>query len=179
MIRHLQLALLIVASVTIASGCQRGTRDLEQWVNNTLQTPAGEIEPIPPIAPTEVVTYEAYDLRDPFQQRLATPDEESEQTAGSDGGVRPDPDRRREFLESFPPDTLDMVGTIELDGVNYALIRDNDRVVHRVSEGNYLGTNHGRVIRVQPNRVELVELFEDARGGWTERRSQIAMEEGS
>jgi len=95
----------------------------------------------------------------------------------AENGVRPDPDRAREFLESFPLDTLRMVGTLELEGVNYALIRDLESVVHRVSEGNYMGTNHGRVVRVRGDRVDLVELFEDARGGWVERRTQVVMAE--
>lgn len=92
-------------------------------------------------------------------------------------GVRPDPDRPREFLESFPLDTLTMVGTLDMEGVAYALIRDNENVVHRVSEGNYMGSNHGRVVRVRSDRVELVELYEDARGVWMERRAQIVLPE--
>lgn len=175
--RHLQLGTLIVATLLMTTACERGSSDLRVWVQQTLRTPAGEIEPIPPIAPTEVVTYSAYDLRDPFQQRLATPDEEQTVTENGEGAIRPDPDRRREFLEGFPLDTLDMVGTLEIEGVNFALIRDNDRVVHRVREGNYLGMNHGRIVRVMPDRVELVELFQDARGIWSERRSQVAMED--
>jgi len=175
--RQVQLAILIAATLALTTACQRGTGDLERWVAQTLQAPAGDIDPIPPIAPTEVVTYEAYDLRDPFQQRVSSPDQETEVASYGEGGVRPDPDRRREFLESFPLDTLDMVGTLELEGTDFALIRDNDQVVHRVREGNYMGMNHGRVIRVEPGRVELIELLQDARGTWSERRSQVAMEE--
>ncbi|MEN1727606.1 MAG: pilus assembly protein PilP [Pseudomonadota bacterium] len=174
-LKALALATLAVVALT---GCQRNTSDLERWVATTLQTPAGDIEPIPPIATTEIVTYEGYELRDPFQQRTSTPEEEIGLfTSADDNGIRPDPNRRREFLEGFPLDTLDMVGTLNLEGIEFALIRDNDSVVHRVSEGNYMGMNHGRVIRVRPDRVELVELYEDGRGVWSERRSQVAMED--
>jgi len=173
-IRTLALAALVVA---VTTACQRGTNDLEQWVAQTLRTPAGDIEPIPPIMPAEVVTYEAFDLRDPFQQRVASAEVDPEFSTASEDGIRPDPNRRREFLEGFPLDTLDMVGTLELDGVDYALIRDNEQVVHRVAEGNYMGMNHGRVLRVYPDRVELIELFQDARGTWSERRAQVAMED--
>jgi len=168
---------IAVLALTLTTACQRGTRDLEQWVAQTLQTPAGDIEPIPPIMPAEVVTYEAFDLRDPFQQRVASAEVDPDFASASEDGVRPDPNRRREFLEGFPIDTLDMVGTLNLDGVEYALIRDNEQVVHRVTEGNYMGMNHGRVLRVYPDRVELIELFQDARGSWSERRAQVAMED--
>jgi type IV pilus assembly protein PilP len=176
MIRFLQLVLFVTLTLALTTACERGTRDLEQWVDQTLRTPGGEIDPIPPMVSAEIVTYAAYDLRDPFQRRLARPDDDTED--GLTAGVRPDPDRVREFLETYPLDTLTMVGTLELEGVNYALIRDLENVIHRVSEGNYMGTNHGRVTRVRPDRVDLIELFEDARGGWMERRSQIVMAEG-
>ncbi len=176
MFKHIQTIMICLTALVLVTACEPGTRDLEQWVAQTLQQPGGEIEPIPPIAPVETVAYAAYELRDPFQRRVARPDEDSAEAIAANG-IRPDPDRRREFLEAFPLDTLEMVGTLELDGVNFALVRDNESVVHRVSAGNYMGTNHGRVVSVGSNRVDLIELYEDARGGWAERRSQIVMAE--
>lgn len=176
MIRLAQFLLIGLLVAVMTTACERGTRDLERWVDETLRTPGGEIEPIPPISTPPVVTYQAYDLRDPFQRRVART-EDPVDGGPSEDGVRPDPDRTREFLESFPLDTLKMVGTLELEGVQYALIRDLENVVHRVAEGNYMGTNHGRVVRVGADRVDLVELFEDARGGWVERRTQVVMAE--
>jgi type IV pilus assembly protein PilP len=173
MARCFRIVLLSLLALGLTSGCERGKRDLEQWVQQTLQTPGGEIEPIPPLLTPEIVVYHAYDRRDPFQSRMSRPDEEVADDGSDPTGVRPDPDRRREFLESFPLDALRMVGTIELGGVNFALIRDNENVVHRVSEGNYMGTNHGRVVRVRDDRVELIELYEDARNRWSERRTQV------
>jgi len=176
-LQRLPVLVLALSTLAVTTACQRGTGDLERWVDDTLQTPAGDIEPIPPIMPTEVVTYEAFDLRDPFQQRIASTQIDPDLSEATDDGIRPDPNRRREFLEGFPLDTLDMVGTLNLEGVEYALIRDNEQVVHRVAEGNYMGMNHGRVVRVTADRVEMVELFQDARGIWSERLAQIAMED--
>jgi type IV pilus assembly protein PilP len=164
---------LAAVVLVLAAACERGTGDLEQWVDDQLQRPGGQIEPIPPIKTAEVVTYQAYDLRDPFQRRVASAEEEVAEEGGT--GLRPDPDRPREFLENFPLDTLSMVGTIELDGTDFALIRDNENVIHRVGEGDYMGTNYGRVVDVRPDRVEMVELYEDARNRWTERRTQVVM----
>ena len=177
MSHRFRLIALAMLALALTTACQRGTSDLERWVASTLQQPAGDIEPIPPITPAEVVSYEAFELRDPFQQRVASAEVDPDFSETSDDGIRPDPNRRREFLEGFPLDTLDMVGTLELAGVEYALIRDNERVVHRVAEDNYLGMNHGRVVQVLPDRVEMIELFQDARGTWSERRAQVAMED--
>jgi type IV pilus assembly protein PilP len=166
----LALALLIV-------GCQRGTEDLREWTDQVRQREPDPIEPIPPIRTPEVVSYEAMELRDPFQAARQAEEEEEEEVAGEGGGLRPDPDRRKEYLEGFPLDTLDMVGTITIDGVQYALIQDNESVVHRVREGNYMGQNHGLVLNVQPSHVEVREIVQDGRGGWVERRVRVAMAE--
>lgn len=164
---------LATAVLLITAACQRDAGDLERWVEEELQRPGGQIQPIPPIKTAEVVTYQAYDLRDPFQRRIASVEEQVAEEGTS--GLRPDPDRPREFLESFPLDTLSMVGTLELDGADFALIRDNENVIHRVGEGDYMGTNYGRVVDVRPDRVEMIELYEDARNRWTERRTQVVM----
>ena len=165
------LVMLLAALVIVA--CARGTDDLERWVADVRQQPPEPIEPIEPIRPAEVVAYDAEGLRDPFRARTRRDDADVE----GEAGIRPDPDRRQEYLEDFPLDTLDMVGSIELDGVLYALIRDNENVVHRVTEGNYMGQNYGRILEVQPNRVELRELVQDGRGGWSERRTRVALAE--
>ena len=174
LIYNLALAGLVLG---LATGCQPGKDDLEQWVAEELQRPGGEIEPIPPISTPEVVAYDAYDLRDPFRSRATEPDEQlADEEVGE--GLRPDPERRREYLEEFSLDALAMVGTLEIEGVDYALVRDPERVVHRVREGNYMGTNYGRVTSVEGDRIEMVELHEDGRGGWVERETRVRMRDG-
>lgn len=169
------LAIALVSALAL-SGCTKGTDDLRQWVADVKRQPVEPIEPIPPIRTPEVVAYEAMDRRDPFRPgRTRTEDDPI--AAGEGSGLRPDPDRRREYLEEFPLDTLTMVGTLELDDVFYALIRDNENVVHRVREGNYMGQNHGLIVDVGPERVELRELVQDGRGDWMERRVRVAMAE--
>jgi len=170
--------LTVLALVTLLVGCERGTGDLQDWTREVRQREPEPIEPIPPIRTPEVVAYEAMDLRDPFQAtRRAAAQEEEEEMASEEGGLRPDPDRRKEYLESFPLDTLKMVGTITIDDVQYALIMDNETVVHQVREGNYMGQNHGLVLDVQPNQVEVREIVQDGRGSWVERRVTVAMAE--
>jgi len=166
----LALALLLV-------GCQKGTADLREWTERVRDREPEPIEAIPPIRTAEVVSYEAMELRDPFQAAGRTTEEDDEEVAEEGGGLRPDPDRRKEYLEGFPLDALEMVGTLTIDGVEYALIQDKERVVHRVREGNYMGQNHGLVLNVAPSHVEVRELVQDGRGGWVERRVRVAMAE--
>mgnify|MGYP006288979469 FL=1 len=169
--------MLGLAASLLLVGCGRDTDDLEQWVAQTLARPAGPVEPIPTVSVPETVTYDAYELRDPFM-RPRNDDEtllaENEQGAAA-SGPRPDPDRRREFLERFPLDSLEMVGTIELDEQVFGLIADTEGTIHRVREGNYVGQNHGRILQVSQAGIQLVELVPDGADGWMERDASIAL----
>ena len=169
--------MLGLAASLLLVGCGRGTDDLEQWVAQTLARPAGPVEPIPTVSVPETVTYDAYDLRDPFMRPRP---EAAAEAAAEDGtavaaGPRPDPDRRREFLERFPLDSLEMVGTIELDNQVFGLVSDTEGTIHRVREGNYMGQNHGRILQVTQSGIQLVELVPDGADGWMERDASIAL----
>lgn len=165
----------LLAGLLVVAGCSSDKGDLEQWVAETLARPPGPIEPIPQIVTPEPVVYDAYELRDPFMRGQTQP-EESLEVAG-DSGPRPDPNRRRQYLERFPLDSLDMVGTIEIDDRSFGLVSDVEGTIHRVREGNYLGQNHGRILRVTPVAIELMELVPDGAGGWMEREAQLTLTE--
>lgn len=172
--RMIRIAAGVIGALAI-SGCGGDKRDLEQWVAETLARPPGPIEPIPEIRTPEPVVYEAYELRDPFMRGRSQP-AESEQAAET-SGPRPDPDRRRQYLERFPLDSLDMVGTIELDEQSFGLVSDVEGTIHRVREGNYMGQNHGRILRVTPVAIEIMELVPDGAGGWMEREARLTLSE--
>ena len=169
--RRIALLNLMTLSLILLAGCTGGREDLEQWVDRMLARPPGEVEPLPRVETPEPVVYDAYELRDPFLR--ARPDQQ--ETAGSGSGPRPDPDRRREFLEQFPLDALDMVGTISIGDQTFGLISDPEDTIHRVSDGNYLGQNHGRILQVKPALIEVMELVPDGADGWMERETQIAL----
>lgn len=162
-----------IAAALVLAGCSGDRSDLEQWVQQTLARPPAPVEPIPSVVTPEPVVYSAYDLRDPF----ARPVSESAVEGSAADGPRPDPDRRREFLERFPLDALSMVGTIEVDAQVFGLIADAEGVIHRVQEGNYMGQNHGRILSISPVAIELVELVPDGADGWMEREARVALPE--
>lgn len=169
--RRITILNLTIFSVVALAGCTGGKQDLEQWVDQTLARPPGEVEPLPQVVTPEPVVYEAYDLRDPFMR----PQSETESTASAGDGPRPDPDRRQEYLERFPLDSLEMVGTISIGDRSYGLISDPEDTIHRVSEGDYLGQNHGRILQITPVAVEVMELVPDGAEGWMEREARIAL----
>lgn len=172
--RRTDTIIAATAALLVLAGCGGGKQDLEQWVASVKARPPADVEPIPTIRTPEPVVYDAYDLRDPFARgRPGGP----EGSTGAGDGPRPDPDRRREFLEQYPLDSLSMVGTIEINDQTFGLIQDVEGTIHRVREGNYLGQNHGRILRVTPVAIELMELVPDGADGWMEREARIALPE--
>ena len=102
----------IIALIAIGLGltaCGGDMDDLDSYINEIKARPGGRIEPLPEITPYEVFAYvaNAEGIRSPF-----VPDS-PQISAGPSDGLRPDPERSREFLEGFPLDTLRMVGTLQ------------------------------------------------------------------
>ena len=162
--------LLAVAAAGLVA-CGGDMDDLDSYINEVKARPGGRIEPLPEITPYEVFTYvaDAEGLRSPF-----IPD--TPQSAGpASGGTSPDPDRPAEFLESFPLDTLRMVGTLDINQMVYGLVQTTDGLIHRVVPGNYMGQNDGRVTEITESEIVLVEIISDGIGGYIERDAAIGL----
>jgi len=166
----LRYGLVLLATVGLTA-CGSDMGDLDQYINETKARPGGRIEPLPEITPYEVFTYMAdkQGLRSPF-----VPDT-PQATGAAAGGARPDPDRSREYLESFPLDTLGMVGTLHIGETLYGLVQTSDGLIHRVVPGNYMGQNDGRITTISESEITLVEIISDGIGGYIERDAAISL----
>ena len=152
------------------SGCGGGADDLDAYVNEVKKRKGGVIEPLPEITPYEVFNYLAdkQGIRSPFQ-----PD--TVQQVGGISGPRPDDERSREYLESFPLDALGMVGTLHIDETMYGLVKTSDGLIHRVTPGNYMGQNDGRITEISESEIDLVEIISDGIGGYIERDAAVGL----
>ncbi len=170
---HRALIAGVAASMALSTaGCSRSMSDLEAYIAEVKARPGGRIEPLPQIRTYESFTYEPGEARSPFQpERPLGPS-----TAGG-GGVRPDANRSREFLEGFPLDSLEMVGTLQLGGALYGLVQTTDGLIHRVTVGNYLGQNDGRVVGIEESEIQLTEIIPDGLGGYMEQPAMIGLGE--
>ena len=166
----MRFGLVLLLSLGLVA-CGGDMDDLDKYINEIKARPGGRIEPLPEITPYEVFTYiaDAQGLRSPF--RPDTP-----QSAGpAAGGTRPDPDRSREYLESFPLDTLGMVGTLYIGETMYGLVQTADGLIHRVVPGNYMGQNDGRITEISESEIALVEIISDGIGGYIERDAAVSL----
>ena len=154
----------------LLSACNQDLSDLESYINTVKGRPSAPIEPIPDIKPYVRFVYPGHEV-DPFDSKILAPDVNAE--VGTT--ITPDPNHAPEFLESFPLDSLRMVGTLNQNKELWALLRAPDGAVHRVKAGNYLGKNYGKITKVEETRVTLMEIIENGFGGYKERENMIAL----
>jgi type IV pilus assembly protein PilP len=128
----------------------------------------GKLEPLPQMKPYEPFTYNAFDLSDPFKPRKIEPNRGSSKLA-------PDMSRRKEPLEAFPLESLNMVGSLQQGKTMFALVRTPERDVYQVRVGNHLGQDYGVVTSVTDGEIGLKELVQDSAGDWTERKSTLQL----
>jgi type IV pilus assembly protein PilP len=164
---------LLLAAVVGLSACGGEMDDLRAYIDEVKARPGGRIEPLPQIRPTPTFVYTADEsgTRSPF-----APDTPQARVSNNPDAIRgPDPNRPREFLEQFPLDTLRMVGTLEVRGSAFGLVQTSDGLIHRVSEGNHLGQNYGRITTITDSEIQLVEIISDGIGGYLERPAAVAL----
>jgi type IV pilus assembly protein PilP len=172
-IRYLLFGLVF----TGLSGCDSSHEfgDLQSYMDEVRARPQGSIEPLPQFQPYEPFTYSASGMRSPFQKPVKI-DVASRQKGSKD--IKPDESRVKQFLEGFNIEVFQMVGTLSGGTEAFALVKGAGGV-YRVKVGDYLGSNHGRVVAIDESKIDVVEIVPDGEGGWLERPRSLALSESA
>ncbi len=155
------------------TACGGDMSDLDQFIAETKTRHIGKVDPLPEFPPYQTFDYDAQDLRNPFRPQTDLGVSAVAQTQYD--GPRPEATRRKEILENFPIDSLKMVGLLQQKTQTWGLVRDPDGTIHRVQPGNYAGLNHGKIVKVNETKIDIVELVPDGLSGWVNREAQLAM----
>lgn len=170
----LPLAGALLASFVLA-GCDARIAEIDVWMQEVrattppIRTRLEEpkrfnpfyydlVEEIQPFSPIKLAA-----LQDPMQVRAK-------------GGLAPDVNRRREVLENFPIEQIQMVGFMRSSRYNAALLQV-DQTIYQARIGNYAGQNFGVVTNIGETEVALRELVQDATGDWVERETVLKLQE--
>jgi len=163
--------LLIVCVTLLVAACGgESHQDLRAWMQDQGKNVKGKLDPLPQVKPYEPFAYNAFDLPDPFRPRKIEPLKGSSKLA-------PDLARRKEPLEAFPLESLQMVGTLQRGKNTFALVRTTEKDIYQVKIGNYMGQNFGVVVGIGDADIKLKELVQDGAGDWTERSSTLQLAE--
>ena len=165
--------LFSVLAASLLGGCSPSTdyTDLNAFMDEVDSRPRGRIEPLPPIETVPPFKYLASTKRSPFEPPVVL--KQVDRQSGPQ--VTPDFNRVKQFLEQFTIGQLSMVGTLAQGPVTYALVQDGEGGVHRVQPGDFMGTDHGRILAVNDTSIDLIEIVPDGTGGWVERERTVAL----
>ncbi len=166
-----------VAAALLASlaACSGDNEELSQWMEKQHQ----EVKPdVPPIYPPKKFDPQPYDgaaAVDPFgaQKMVAT---------GAVAQKAPNPavareqKRPPEHLESFPVDSMVMIGSLLGKGGAHALLKV-ENLVYDVKVGDHLGQNYGEITKITESQITLREWVQDASGEWVERTTNLQLQE--
>jgi type IV pilus assembly protein PilP len=165
---------LVLFFLSLVACSNDDVTDLNNYIEEVKARPKGGIEPLPEIKVVEPFVFKPEGLRDPFQPLDKVNDASNLDIAGVNG-IKPDTERRKEELEAYSLDTLRMAGTLSNNKGLWGLIKAKDGTIHRVQVGNHMGQNYGKIIRILPDKIELMEIVPDKPGTWREQQASLAL----
>lgn len=161
---------LLVATGLV--GCDSRIDAVNQRMAEIRNEPALPIEPAPVFAPVPLFNYAAHQLKSPFMPSSLA----AELKIMSGKQVYPNFNRQPQPLESYALESLNMKGSMRGKGNNtIALVQTPDGQVERVQVGSYLGVNQGRITKISPTQIDLVEIVPDGRDGYVERPRTLVL----
>lgn len=161
------LAMTMAAGVLLV-GCTSQESNLRQELDALTSGIKGRISPLPVIVPYQPFTYMADKMIDPFSPVKITA------KFRVNNGLAPDTKRVKSYLESFPLESIKMVGSIKNKDGQYAVLLI-DGMTYKIRVGNYIGQNLGRVVAITESGVTLKEMTQES-GDWLEKTTELALQ---
>ncbi|MEK9775887.1 MAG: pilus assembly protein PilP [Quisquiliibacterium sp.] len=162
--------ILAIAVLPLLAACGDDQQELRIWMQEQRARMPVRITKVEPPKKYEPYRYQSAARSDPFGAPVMV--------ARAASKLQPDAKRRREALESFPLDTIRMVGRIASAERVHALLQVGD-MVYQARVGNYAGQNHGKITSVTEGEVRLVETVQDAAGDWVERETVLKLQQAA
>jgi len=166
--RRLMSTLTIFASICLLAGCgDRSTnRSINEYIQQVKSQTMQPIESIPEIDTRPHYAYGAYRLRSPFEPNKRR----------VRGALAPNEARAREPLENYALDALQLVGIMNDGDKSWALLAAPNHTVYRVSVGNYIGRDFGKIIAVYQSKIKIRETIPSDVGGWRNVESSLSLD---
>ena len=177
MIRHDRTRVLLAAGVALVAltACGGEQEELTQWMDQQRREVKPSVEPLSPPKKFTPQPYVALSGVEPFSNQKLTVALKQE-AKQPNSLLSAEINRRKEPLEAYPLDSMSMVGSVTKNGRPYALLRV-DNLLYQVKQGDYLGQNYGKIMKISETDVSLREIVQDAAGEWIERTSALQLQE--
>ena len=141
---------------------------VEKYIQSIQEKPGKALDALPIFPTYQTRSYQGENKRSPFQPALAK--------SPLKGDV-PDLNRPRGELEAFSLDSLRMVGAIQQGSRLWAIIKAPNDLVYRITVGDYMGKDYGKVIKITDSDIVLSESVSDGMGTWVKREAILTLSE--
>mgnify|MGYP000961314040 CR=1 FL=1 len=167
----------LVAVLPLVTACSADLDQLQQWTEDERRAAKPNVQPLVPPKKFLPQSYDSLDGVEPFStQKLSVATRQ--EAAQPNSALAAEMNRRREPLESYPLDSMAMVGSMARQGVRHAILKV-DNLLYYVKTGEYLGQNFGKILKISEAEVTLREIVQDPSGEWVERTSTLTLQEAA
>lgn len=154
--------------------CTADNQDLHKKISEVKARKGRPIKPLPKFKPMPKYNYpKIAGRRDPF---WAYQDQQAAKKKNQPDINAPNLVRAKQVLEKFKLKELKMVGILKQNGTVWGLVAAPDKVVYKVTIGNYIGRDYGRVIAIRSNEIRLLERYKD-NNLWKKRDVKLYLDE--
>lgn len=160
-------------SLLLLSGCQANQDSLTDYVAQVERQAQRHVATLAPMVKYEVVHYAQRQGRGPFtlpQEALV-----QDQPLVKTDCWQPELRRKNGVLERYPLAQLRFKGVMSRSGSVSGLVQTPQGSLLSVNAGQYLGLNHGRIIRIADDHLLIKETLPDGLGCWKQRNVKLAL----
>lgn len=168
--KHISRFIILAFTVT---GCTENNQDLVDYIDDVKARKGDLIESVPDMESFLALNYSETGARNPFSN--PRPESVKAETPFPKNCPQPNFARIKGPLETYSLDNLNMHGTLGSDKHLWGLIKASSGEIFRVSPGDYIGLNHGEILGITKNYIELSELILTGKGCWQVRTTQIPL----
>jgi type IV pilus assembly protein PilP len=155
--------------------CTADNDELVQWMEEQHKLVKPNVPPVYPPKKFDPQAYEGTNGVEPFGQQKLIPAGSGAQGAAGAALLKARAHDPQE-LESFPLDSMSMVGTLIQGGHTVALLLVENRL-HTVKVGDWIGQNSGKITKITEKEITVNEIVQDAVGETIERNSTLQLQE--
>jgi type IV pilus assembly protein PilP len=173
--RRSLVLLLTLAGLFALVGCGGDEQELDAWMAQQKREVRPNVPPLTPPKRFDPQPYSEISAVEPFSAQKMTVALKQEQRRPN-SVLASEMNRRKEPLEAYPLDSMQMVGSVTRQGRPLALLKV-DNLIYQVKAGDYLGQNYGKVLGISETEITLREIVQDAAGEWVERATALQLQE--
>ena len=162
-------------AVALLGACSGDQDELRAWMEQQRREAKPSVKPLQAPKKFDPQPYTSAQAVEPFSSQKLTVALKQE-ARQPNSLMAAELNRRKEPLESYPLDSMSMVGSVNKQGQPYALLRV-DNLLYQVKMGDHLGQNYGLITRIAETEVVLRELVMDSGGEMIERPATLQLQE--